>query len=249
VKAKLLEGKNAVVTGGAAGIGKAIAETFAAEGAQVAICDLDRDAAERAAEEIRSTGSMARAYKTDVSDWANVSEVAQTILEDFGAIDILVNNAGITRDNLIVRMSDEEWNNVLDVNLKGVFNFTKAVVPAMLRQRSGRIISIASVVGIIGNAGQANYSASKAGIIGLTKSLARELAPRGIHVNAIAPGFIKTRMTEVLSERQTSALLERIPFSRLGETKDVAQGALFLASELSDYITGQVLVIDGGMVM
>lgn len=249
MKGKLLEGKNAVVTGGAAGIGKAIVQTFSAEGAGVAICDLDAEAAEKTAAELRSTGSTAQAYKTDVSVWANVKEVAAEILEAFGGIDILVNNAGITRDNLLIRMSDEEWNKVLDVNLKGVFNFTKALVPGMLRRRSGKVISIASVVGIMGNAGQANYAASKAGIIGLTKSLARELAPRGICVNAIAPGFIKTRMTEALSEQQKSALMERIPFARLGEPEDVAKSALFLASELSDYITGQVLVVDGGMAM
>ncbi|NQT84701.1 3-oxoacyl-[acyl-carrier-protein] reductase [bacterium] len=249
MQANLLEGKNAVVTGGAAGIGRAIAQAFAAEGAGVAICDLDYDGAKKAAEEIRSDGAIAKAYETDVSDWESVMQVAEKALEDFGVIDILVNNAGITRDNLIIRMSDEEWNDVLDVNLKGVFNFTKAFVPGMLRRRSGKIISIASVVGIMGNAGQANYAASKAGIIGFTKSLARELAPRRINVNAIAPGFIKTGMTEVLGEEQKSALSERIPLSRLGEPEDVARSALFLASELSDYITGQVLVVDGGMVM
>ncbi len=249
MKAKLLEGKNAVVTGGAAGIGKAIARAFVAEGAGVAICDVDYEVAEKTAAELRSDGAVARAYRTDVSDWREVKEVAEKIVEAFGAIDILVNNAGITRDNLIIRMSDEEWKEVLDVNLKGVFNFTKAFVPGMLRRRAGKIISIASVVGMTGNAGQANYAASKAGIIGLTKSLAKELAPRGINVNAIAPGFIKTRMTESLSERQKSALTERIPFARLGEPEDVAKSALFLASELSEYITGQVLVVDGGMVM
>jgi len=249
MKARLLEGKNAVVTGGAAGIGRAISGRFAAEGAGVAICDLDWENAERTAEEIQSAGGTARAYKTDVADWENVREVAKKIEEDFGRIDILVNNAGITRDNLIIRMSDEEWRSVLDVNLKGAFNCTKAFVPGMLRRRSGKIISITSVVGMMGNAGQANYAASKAGIIGLTKSLARELASRGINVNAIAPGFIKTRMTDGLTEQQKSALLERIPFSRLGEPEDVAKGALFLGSELSDYITGQVVVIDGGMVM
>ena len=249
MKTKLLVEKNAVVTGGAAGIGRAIAHAFAAEGAGVAICDLDHEGAEKTAEGIRSEGGIARDYKADVSDWDNVREISEKILADFGAIDILVNNAGITRDNLIIRMSEEEWKEVLDVNLKGVFHVTKAFVPGMLRRRSGKIISIASVVGMMGNAGQANYAASKAGIIGLTKSLARELAPRGINVNAIAPGFITTRMTEALSEKQTSALVERIPLSRLGQPDDVAKTALFLASELSDYITGQVLVVDGGMVM
>lgn len=249
MKARLLEGKNAVVTGGAAGIGRAIARTLAAEGAGVAICDLDYENAEKTAEEIRSAGSTAHAYKTDVSDWDNVSEVAKKVLHEFGDVHILVNNAGITRDNLIIRMSDAEWNDVLNVNLKGVFNVTKAFVPGMLRRRSGKIISIASVVGIMGNAGQANYAASKAGIIGFTKAVAKELAPRGINVNAIAPGFIKTRMTDSLTEQQKSALLSRIPFARFGEPEDVAKGVVFLASDLSDYITGQALVVDGGMVM
>jgi len=249
MRSKLLDGKNAVVTGAAAGIGKAIALTFAQEGARVAVCDLDHENAEKTTEEIRSAGGVAHAYETDVSDWKNVNEVIEKILVEFEAIDILVNNAGITRDNLIIRMSNEEWNDVLNVNLKGVFNFTKAVAPTMLRRRAGKIISIASVVGIMGNAGQANYAASKAGIIGLTKALAKEFAPRGVSVNAIAPGFIKTRMTEALTEQQKSALLSRIPFARLGEPEDVARTALFLASHLSDYITGQVLVVDGGMVM
>lgn len=249
MKDKLLEGKNAVVSGGAAGIGRAIARAFAAEGAGVALCDVDYESAEKTAQDIRSAGGTASAYKMDVSDWDNVREVAKNVLEALGDVHIVVNNAGITRDNLIVRMSDREWNDVLNVNLKGAFNFTKAFVPGMLRRRSGKVISIASVVGIIGNPGQANYAASKAGIIGLTKSLARELAPRGINVNAIAPGFIKTSMTDGLTDQQTASLVERIPFSRLGEPEDVAKAALFLASELSDYITGQVLVVDGGMVM
>jgi 3-oxoacyl-[acyl-carrier protein] reductase len=249
MRAKLLEGKKAVVTGAAAGIGRAIAHTFAVEGAGVAVCDLDYENAEKAAEEIRSAGAVARAYRTDVSNWKNATEVVEKILEEFEAVDILVNNAGITRDNLIIRMSDDEWNDVLNVNLKGVFNFTKAVAPSMLRRRAGKIISISSVVGLMGNAGQANYAASKAGIIGLTKALAREFAPRGVSVNAIAPGFINTRMTEALTEQQRATLLSRIPFARLGEPEDIARSALFLASDLSDYITGHVLVVDGGMVM
>ncbi len=249
MRARLLDGKIAVVTGAAAGIGRAIGLTFAAEGAGVAVCDVDLENAEKTVEEIVSQGGRAQAYKTDVSDPASVTEVAQKIIEEFSAVDILVNNAGITRDNLIMRMSDAEWNDVLNVNLKGVFNITKAFVPGMVRRRSGRIISLASVAGIMGNAGQANYAASKAGIIGLTKSLARELAPRGINVNAIAPGFIKTRMTDALTEQQRSALLSRIPFARFGEPEEVAKTALFLASDLADYITGQVLVVDGGMVM
>ena len=249
MKAKVLDGKTAVVTGGGAGIGKAIARTLAAEGARVAVCDIDNQSAEKTAEEIRSERGTAQAYKADAADSRSVAEVAEKILAEFGAVDILVNNAGITKDNLIIRMSDSEWNDVLNVNLKGVFNFTKAFVPGMLRRRSGKIISISSVVGIMGNAGQANYAASKAGVIGFTKALAKELAPRGINVNAVAPGFIKTKMTEGLTEQQRSALLERIPFSRFGEPDDVARSVLFLASELSDYVTGQVLVVDGGMVM
>lgn len=253
MRAKLLEGKNAVVTGAAGGIGKAIAVLFASEGAGVALCDLDGETAEKTAEEIRGHGGprlpAARAYAVDVSRWEDVSEVAKKIAGDFGSVHILVNNAGITRDNLLIRMSDEEWNRVLDVNLKGAFHFTKAFVPGMLRQRAGKIISISSVVGITGNPGQANYAASKAGIIGLTKALAKELAPRGICVNAIAPGFIQTRMTEALTEDQKQALRSRIPLGRLGETEDVARAALFLASELSDYVTGQILIVDGGMVM
>ena len=249
MKERVLEGKNTVVTGGASGIGKAVAGLFAAEGSGIAVCDVDYGAAEAAAAEIRASGGRAQAYEMDVSDVQSVRETAGKILEEFEAIEILVNNAGITRDNLILRMSDEEWNDVLNVNLKGAFNVTKAFVPGMLRRRSGKIVSIASVVGIMGNAGQANYAASKAGIIGLTKSLAKELAPRGINVNAIAPGFIVTRMTEALTEQQTAALISRIPFSRLGEPEDVARSVLFLASDLSDYITGQVLVVDGGMIM
>ncbi len=249
MKAKLLDGKAAVVTGAAAGIGRAVARILAVEGARVALCDIDYENAEKTAEEIRSEGATAAAYEANVADWNSASEVAEKILAEFGAVDILVNNAGIARDNLIIRMSDSEWNEVLNVNLKGVFNFTKAFVPGMLRRRSGKIISISSVVGIIGNAGQANYAASKAGVIGFTKAMAKELAPRGINVNAVAPGFIKTKMTEGLTEQQRSALLGRIPFSRFGEPEDVARSVLFLACELSDYITGQVLVVDGGMVM
>jgi len=254
VRAKLLEGKNAVVTGAAGGIGKAIAVLFASEGAGVALCDVDGETAEKTAEEIRGHGGprlpAARAYAVDVSRWEDVSEVAKKItLQMQGSVHILVNNAGITRDNLLIRMSDEEWNRVLDVNLKGAFNVTKAFAPGMLRQRAGKIISISSVVGIMGNPGQANYAASKAGIIGLTKALAKELAPRGICVNAIAPGFIQTRMTEALTEDQKQALRSRIPLGRLGEAEDVAKAALFLASELSDYVTGQILIVDGGMVM
>lgn len=249
MKAKILEGKKAVVTGAAGGIGKAIARLFASEGAGVAIWDLDGATAEQTAEEIRSTGGFAVDHAVDVSRWEDVSEAAKKVAADFGSVHILVNNAGITRDNLLIRMSDEEWNRVLDVNLKGTFHVTKAFVPGMLRQRAGKIISISSVVGLMGNPGQANYAASKAGILGLTKSLAKELAPRGICVNAIAPGFIQTRMTDALTEDQKQALAGRIPLGRLGEPEDIANAALFLASELSDYVTGQIVIVDGGMVM
>lgn len=249
MKAKLLEGKNAVVTGSAGGIGKAIAMLFASEGAAVAIWDLDSETAEHTAQTIRATGGSATAAAVDVSRSDNVADAARKVAADLGSVHILVNNAGITRDNLLIRMSDDEWNRVLDVNLNGAFHVTKAFVPGMLRQRAGKIISISSVVGLMGNPGQANYAASKAGILGMTKSLAKELAPRGICVNAIAPGFIQTRMTEALTEDQKQALALRIPLGRLGQPEDIASAALFLASELSDYVTGQILVVDGGMVM
>ena len=245
----LLEGKTAIVTGGALGIGKAIALTFAEHGCNVAVCDIDVEAAKKTAAELRAIGRKAEAYAVDVCDPKAVAEVTDKIVDTFSRLDILVNNAGITRDGLIVRMTEADWEAVLAVNLKGCFNFIKAVTGPMMRQRSGTIISIASIVGMMGNAGQANYSASKAGVIGLTKSVAKELASRHITANAIAPGFIKTRMTDALNEAQREKMLEQIPLKRFGSPEDVARAALFLASPFAHYITGQVIVVDGGMMM
>jgi len=245
----LLEGRTAIVTGAALGIGKAISLQFAEQGCDVALCDIDLEAAKATAAEVRAIGRKAEAYAVDVSDSKAVAEVTDKIIDTFSRLDILVNNAGITRDGLIIRMSEADWEAVLAVNLKGCFNFIKAVSTVMMRQRAGTIISIASVVGMMGNAGQANYSASKAGVIGLTKSVAKELASRNITANAIAPGFIKTRMTEALNDAQRDAMLGQIPLKRFGAPEDVARAALFLASPLAHYITGQVVVVDGGMIM
>ncbi len=245
----LLENKVALVTGGAIGIGKAISLTFAREGCDIAICDIDKESASKTADEIRQLGRKAEVCIVDVSQTEKVAETVNKIVDSFTRIDILVNNAGITRDNLIVRMSEADWDSVINVNVKGCFNFTKAVTRFMMKQRSGKIISIASIVGLMGNAGQANYSASKAAVVGFTKSIAKELASRGINVNAIAPGFIKTRMTDKLTDKQKQAMLEQIPFNAFGEPDDVAKTALFLASDLSNYITGQVITVDGGMLM
>lgn len=245
----LLEGKTAIVTGGALGIGKAISLLFAENGCNVAVCDIDIEAANDTATELRAIGRKAEAFRVDVSDADAVAGVVDKIVDTFSRVDILVNNAGITRDGLIVRMSEADWEAVLAVNLKGCFHFIKAVTGPMMRQRSGTIISIASIVGMMGNAGQANYSASKAGVIGLTKSVAKELASRNITANAIAPGFIKTRMTDQLTEAQREKMLAQVPLKRFGNPEDVARAALFLASALAHYVTGQVLVVDGGMLM
>jgi 3-oxoacyl-[acyl-carrier protein] reductase len=246
---KLLEGKTAIVTGGALGIGKAIATTFAEHGAAVAICDVELDSAQATAAEIEAMGCKAVAYAVDVRDFAAVAQTVDKIVDTFSAVHILVNNAGITRDGLIIRMSEADWEAVLAVNLKGCFSFVKAVSGPMMRQRAGTIISIASIIGMMGNAGQANYSASKAGVIGLTKSVAKELASRNITANAIAPGFIMTRMTDQLTDAQRDKMLAQIPLKRFGEPQDVAQAALFLAGPMARYITGQVIVVDGGMLM
>jgi len=239
----------AVVTGAGRGIGRAIALKFAAEGANVVCISRTAENAEKVAGEIRALGRKAWAHALDVADAAAVAAAAEKILAETGRVDILVNNAGVTRDGLLMRMSDADWDTVLDTNLKGAFLVTKAFSRAMIKQRAGRILNISSVIGLIGNAGQCNYAASKAGLIGFTQSVARELASRGITVNAIAPGFIDTDMTSDLKEEMRAALLKQIPLGVLGSVDDIAGAALFLASPASRYITGQVLTVDGGMVM
>lgn len=239
----------AVVTGAGRGIGRAIALKFAAAGVDVACVSRTVENSEKVAGEVRDAGRRAWAYAADVGDGAAVSAVAERILTDCGRVDILINNAGVTRDGLLMRMSEADWDTVLNTNLKGAFLFTKAFTRAFLKQRSGRIVNVASVIGLIGNAGQANYAASKAGLIGFTKSVAREFASRGVTVNALAPGFIQTDMTAVLSEDLKKQVLDKIPLSSFGTAEDIAAAALFLASPEARYITGQVLAVDGGMVM
>lgn len=247
---KQLLDKVSIITGAASGIGKAIAKRFAMEGSKVVICDVNYELSQKVAQEISSEFAIESiAIKIDVANLSECESCVNTVMEKFKKIDILVNNAGITRDGLVLRMTEDEWQKVIDVNLKGVFNMTKAVVKVMIKERSGRIINIASVVGLMGNAGQANYAASKGGVIALTKTCAREFASRNILVNAIAPGFIKTAMTEALSEEVKSKLSEQIPLKRLGLPEDVAGCALFLASEDSSYITGEVISVNGGMYM
>jgi len=243
-----LQDKIAVVTGAGRGIGKAIAETFAAEGAKVAIISRTLANAQSAADAINATyPDAAKAYALDVADGAACAEVGKQILADYDHVDILVNNAGVTKDGLLLRMSEEDWDVVLDTNLKGAFNMVKAFQRSILKQKGARIINISSVIGLIGNAGQANYAASKAGLIGYTKSLAKEVAGRGVRVNAIAPGYIATEMTDAISEEARAVWLEQIPMKRAGSVADVANVACFLASDLSEYITAQVIGVDGGM--
>ena len=239
----------AVVTGAGRGIGRAIALKFAAEGADIACVSRTAENSEKAALEVRALGRKAWAYAVDVADASAVATAAEKILADAGRVDILVNNAGVTRDTLLMRMSDADWDTVLDTNLKGAFLFTKALARSFIKQRSGRIINVSSVVGLIGNAGQCNYAASKAGLIGFTKSVAREVASRGITVNALAPGFVETDMTAALKEDQRGELLKRIPLGCLGQPDDIAAAALYLASPAARYVTGQVLTVDGGMAM
>lgn len=247
---KLLEGKVALVTGAARGIGKAIAVKFASEGADIAFTDLVIDDNALATQaEIESLGVKCRGFASNAADFAQTEEVVAAVKEQFGHIDILVNNAGITKDGLMLRMSEAQWDAVINVNLKSAFNFIHAIVPIMMRQRGGSIINMASVVGVHGNAGQSNYAASKAGLIALAKSIAQEMGPKGIRANAIAPGFIETAMTAALPQDVRDEWAKKIPLRRAGQTEDIANVALFLASDMSSYVSGQVIQIDGGMNM
>lgn len=246
----LLQGKTALITGAARGIGKAIALKFASEGANIAFTDLVIDELGQATEqEIAALGVKAKGYASNAADFQQTEEVVKLVKEEFGTIDILVNNAGITKDGLMLRMSEQQWDAVIAVNLKSAFNFIHACVPVMMRQRNGSIINMSSVVGVHGNAGQANYAASKAGLIALAKSIAQEMGPRGIRANAIAPGFIDTAMTQALPEEVRKEWCNKIPLRRGGSVEDIANTALFLASDLSSYVSGQVIQVDGGMNM
>lgn len=244
----LLENKTAIVTGSAKGIGKGIATEFARQGAKVVInyCG-SKEAALETVEEIKAFGGKAIPYQADISDYEMSKKMMDDIIKEYGKIDILVNNAGITRDNLILRMSESEFDDVIRTNLKGTFNCIKHVTKYMLKNKSGKIINISSISGVNGIAGQANYSASKAGIIGLTKSFAKEMSSKGININAIAPGFIETDMTKVLNDKYVEEIVNTIPSKRVGRPEDIAKAALFLASDMSDYITGQTLMVDGGL--
>ena len=244
-----LNNKIALITGAGRGIGQAIALKLAADGADVAVVDLKPEFCAETCEKVRALGRRAWAYGADVSKAASVEETVTKVLADCGKVDILVNNAGITKDTLLMRMSEADWDAVLDINLKGTFLFTKALAREFVKQRSGRIVNIASVIGLVGNAGQCNYGASKAGVIGFTKSVARELASRSVTCNAVAPGFIETKMTAALGEEIRQKLMNQIPLRRLGSPEDVANAVHFLASDQAAYITGQVLTVDGGMVM
>ena len=244
-----LDGQIALVTGAARGIGQAIALKLAADGADLALCDLQAEWLEETAAKVKDLGRRVECYSVDVSNGDAVSETVKTIEKDFGQIDVLVNNAGITKDGLIMRMSEDDWDAVLNVNLKGVFLFTKAAMRGMMKKRSGSIVNIASVIGLIGNAGQANYAASKGGVIAFTKTVARELSSRNIRCNAIAPGFIRTKMTDELSEDVQQKMLTQIPLNRFGDPEDVANVVAFLAGNASGYVTGQVISTCGGMVM
>ena len=244
-----LKTKVALITGAAQGIGKAVTLVLARHGADVVVADVNIEKAQETAREVEALGRAAMAVRVDVTHLEDVEKMVEAAMQRFGKIDILVNNAGIARDKLILRMTEEDWDTVLNVNLKGTFNCTKAVIKHMSKQRSGKVVNIASVVGMMGNPGQANYSASKAGVIGLTKTVAREFAARGINVNAIAPGYIQTPMTEVLPEKAKEELKRLIPMERLGQPEDVAHAVLFLVSETSSYITGNILNVNGGIYM
>ncbi|MDZ7723738.1 MAG: 3-oxoacyl-[acyl-carrier-protein] reductase [candidate division KSB1 bacterium] len=244
-----LQDKIALVTGSARGIGAEIARSLADAGCHVVVSDIDESGANQTAEQVKAKGRRALVVKADVSEMDQAMHLIEATVKEFGRLDILVNNAGITRDNLLIRMKEAEWDAVIKVNLKGTFNCIKASTKTFMKQRTGKIINLASVVGVMGNVSQANYSASKAGVIGLTKSVAKELGARNIKVNALAPGYIETEMTKSLSDTAKDAFMTAIPLKRAGIPKDVANAVLFLSSDLSDYITGQVLNIDGGMVM
>ena len=243
----LLEGKTALITGAARGIGKAIALKYASEGCNIAFTDLEVNLDTE--KEIAALGVKAKSYASNAADFAQTEEVVKAVKEEFGSIDILVNNAGITKDGLMLRMTEQQWDAVIAVNLKSAFNFIHACVPVMMRQRGGSIINMASVVGVHGNAGQANYAASKAGLIALAKSIAQEMGPKGIRANAIAPGFIETAMTAALPDEVREQWKQKIPLRRGGQVEDIANAATFLASDLSSYVSGQVIQVDGGMNM
>lgn len=246
----LLKGKVALITGASRGIGNSIAREFAKQGADVAFTFLSSvEKGQELEKELSIEGAKVKGYRSDASDFAAAEELISSVLVDFGQIDIVVNNAGITRDNLLMRMTEEQWDEVLRINLKSIFNVTKCVTRPMLKARSGSIINITSVVGLTGNAGQVNYSASKAGILGLTKSVAKELGSRGVRCNAVAPGFIETEMTNELNEESLKTWLSAIPLKRAGQGSDIANACVFLGSDMASYITGQTLVVDGGMVM
>lgn len=251
---KLLEGKTALITGATRGIGKGIALKFASEGANIAFTGRGANedmlaALEATRQEVEALGVKCIAYASDAVNYAQTEETVKKVKEDFGSIDILVNNAGITKDGLMLRMTEEQWDTVINANLKSAFNFIHACLPIMMRQRGGSIINMSSVVGVHGNAGQANYAASKAGMIALAQSVAQEMGPKGIRVNTIAPGFIETAMTEALPDEIRKEWAKKIPLRRAGQTEDVANTALYLASDLSSYVTGQVIQVDGGMNM
>lgn len=246
----LVEGKVVLITGASRGIGKSIAEEFAKNGANVAFTYLSSiEKGQSLEKELAAFGTKIKGYRSDASNYQEAEDLITSVLADFGNIDVLINNAGITKDTLLMRMSEEQWDDVLRINLKSVFNLTKACTKPMMKAKAGSIINISSVVGLMGNAGQANYAASKAGMIGFSKSIAKELGSRNIRTNVIAPGFIETEMTEELNEEQLKAWLSNIPLKKAGKGNDIANACMFLASDLSSYITGQVLVVDGGMLM